>query len=85
MTCSKYFGFLQGPDGIYSSNRLAFLTWTLGLFLVWAVLSFRTGTLQPIPESVAMVLGILMTGKVVQVFGERNPSASTPSDPVETQ
>jgi len=64
--------FVQDNEGGLSSMRLAFLTWTLGLFVVWAGISIRTRTIQPLPESVIILtLGISGT-KAVQRFGEKS-------------
>lgn len=64
--------FVQDNSGGLSSMRLIFLTWGLGLFLVWAGISIRTGTLQPLPDSlIILTLGISGT-KAVQRFGEKS-------------
>ena len=57
--------FLEEADGGFSATRLGLLAWLFGVLAAWVAASTRTGA-QPIPESVAAVLGILMTGKVVQ-------------------
>lgn len=67
----KIHEFLQEDNGGFSSSRLAFLLWALGVLIVWIVISVKSAGLQEIPDSVAMVLGILMTGKVAQKFGEK--------------
>jgi len=56
-----------------SAMRAAFLFWAFGLFIIWAYASVVNGrALQPIPESVITVLGLLVGGKAVQRFGERH-------------
>jgi len=55
----------------FSAMRLAFLLWSLVLLVIWAIVSYRTNALQDIPESVVTILGILITGKVVQRYGEK--------------
>jgi hypothetical protein len=55
----------------FSATRLAFLLWVIGVFAIWAYASVRAVELQPIPESVVTVLGLLAGGKVVQRYGER--------------
>ena len=62
---------LEEDNGNFSSTRLAFLLWVIGALLVWIITSLKTGTIQSIPESVAAIVGILMTGKVTQKFGEK--------------
>ncbi len=53
-----------------SATRLAFLLWVIGTLIVWAVVSWRTNQLHALPESVVVIIGVLMTGKAVQRFGE---------------
>ncbi len=74
----------QGPDGESSSTRFAFLLWVIWVLIIWSVASLRLLSenklvekliegklvLPAIPESVIIILGILMTGKVVQRFVE---------------
>ncbi|NHR06829.1 hypothetical protein HA052_16705 [Chromobacterium haemolyticum] len=61
--------FLQDGFGSFSATRLAFLLWALGVLLVWAYTSIQKGSPSlPIDNSVIVVLGILMTGKVTQSF-----------------
>jgi hypothetical protein len=62
--------FLQDGTGAYSATRLGFLLWLCGVLVVWIVDSVRNGSLAPIDNSVVVVLGILMSGKVVQNFSE---------------
>jgi hypothetical protein len=65
-------GFLldKGADE-FSAMRLALLLWVVGVLAVWIYASLQAGTLQPIPESVITILGLLAGGKAVQRFGER--------------
>ena len=67
----KILEFLQEDNGGLSANRLAFLLWIVGVLVVWVITSIKSGSLQVIPESVAVIIGILMTGKVAQKFGEK--------------
>lgn len=55
----------------FSATRLAMLVWVLGVFAVWAYVSVMRLTLQALPETVVTILGILVTGKAIQRFGER--------------
>ena len=50
-----------------------FLLWTIGVLIVWIIDSLRQGTLQVVTGDIATIIGILMTGKVVQKFGEKPP------------
>lgn len=67
----KILEFLQEDNGGFSAGRLAFLLWIAGVLVVWLITSIKSSSLQAIPDSVATVIGILMTGKVVQKFGEK--------------
>ena len=61
--------FLQDGFGSFSATRLAFLLWAVGVLIVWVYTSVVKGaSSQPIDNSVIVVLGILMTGKVTQSF-----------------
>lgn len=67
---TKPIGFFQDADGNLSSIRLAFLLWAAGVLVVWIIMSLKGTKLADIPPEVLTVLGILMTGKVVQKFSE---------------
>ena len=80
---NKLAEFLQEDNGGFSSTRLAFLLWVVGSLIVWIFASFSSQpmSLAKIDPSVITVLGILMTGKVVQKFGEKpEPPAMPPAD-----
>jgi predicted transporter len=62
--------FLKDESGKYSSTRLAFLTWVLGTFLVWAIISMKNMKLEIMPLENIGFITMLMTGKVIQVFKE---------------
>lgn len=72
----KFIGFFQDGSGNLSATRLAFLLWTVGVLTVWIWVSIHTGTLAPIDSSVQTILGVLMTGKVVQSF---SPNDAAPA------
>lgn len=67
---SRFAEFFQENNGNFSATRLAFLLWSLGVFVVWSIVSIRVQALQTPPPEVMEIIGILMTGKVVQKFGE---------------
>ena len=79
----KILEFLQEDNGGFSASRLAFLLWIVGVLMVWLMTSVKSGSLQEIPDSVATVMGILMTGKVVQKCGEKLPTEQTEDKPTE--
>jgi hypothetical protein len=68
---NHFLEFFQENDGSLSATRLGFLLWVFGVFVIWAFASWSKMQLQPIDSSVITVIGILMTGKVVQKFGEK--------------
>ncbi|MDH4027858.1 MAG: hypothetical protein OEU95_03375 [Nitrospirota bacterium] len=63
--------FLQENNGSFSSNRLGFLLWIIGVLVVWIMESIKCGELQHIPDSVQVIIGTLMTGKVIQKHFEK--------------
>lgn len=75
----KLYEFFQEDNGHLSSTRLAFLFWTIGVLVVWSISSLRGTGLAELPESIEIIIGLLMSGKVVQKFGEKpnNPMITT--------
>lgn len=69
---------LQDNSGGLSSTRLSMLLWVVGVFVVWAAISVTNKALQDLPDSVLVLFGILITGKVTQRFGERPLEESQP-------
>lgn len=72
----KILEFLQEDSGGFSASRLAFLLWIAGVLVVWLITSIKSSSLLEIPDSISTVIGILMTGKVVQKFGEKPPESA---------
>ena len=74
---NKLAEFFQESNGTFSATRLAFLAWIFGVLIGW-----RTDTAQhqykmaEIPQSVQVLIAVLMTGKVAQKFSEE-PNTST--------
>ena len=64
--------FLQGGDQGLSATRLAFLLWVVGVLVVWMADSISQGQLARIDYSVVSLIGILMGGKALQRFGEKD-------------
>jgi hypothetical protein len=71
----KFSSFLEDNSGGFSATRLAFLLWTVGVLAVWIYTSIANKSLADINSSVVTIIGILMTGKTVQRFGEKPDSA----------
>lgn len=67
--------FFRDESGKFSSTRLAFLVWALGAFIIWAIVSMKNWSLAGLPIELLAVFGMLMTGKVIQVFGEKKNNA----------
>ncbi|MBJ7296004.1 MAG: hypothetical protein JHC73_06695 [Dolichospermum sp.] len=69
----KFWEFFQesNTNNNFSATRLAFLAWIFSVLIVWVVQSFRHDQIEQIPDSVIVIIGTLMTGKVVQKFGEK--------------
>ena len=77
----KFSEFFQDNSGGLSATRLGFLLWVVGVLAVWMYASYVKKALQPIDSSVVTVIGILMTGKTVQRFGENPPAAPNDTKP----
>lgn len=58
---NKLAEFLQDGDGRLSSTRLGLLLWIIGILVVWIITSVTHNALQKIPESVATIVGVLMS------------------------
>lgn len=74
----KYIGqFFQDDNEHFSATRLAFLAWAFGALIVWSAGSLHDQKMQEVPSSIQVLIGILMTGKVAQKFGEESGSPPT--------
>ncbi len=65
----------------FSAIRLVLLAWAIGTLGIWGSISLNKTEIKDLPPSVQIVLLTLMTGKVVQKFGEK--SSTSESDEVE--
>jgi hypothetical protein len=78
---SNLSSFLEDNSGGFSSTRLAFLLWVVGVLVIWLYTSVQSCALVKIDDSVIVILGILMGGKTVQRFGEKyEPSEKSSGD-----
>jgi hypothetical protein len=59
-------------DGELSALRVAMLLWVVGVLVAWIVVSMMHRALQDLPGQVVTVIGVLVTGKTVQRFSERD-------------
>jgi hypothetical protein len=80
---NRFLEFFQEDNGGFSATRLAFLLWVIGVLVVWIIESLSSKTLEHIDPTVTTILGILMTGKVVQKFGEK-PNGAGDGAPAQT-
>ena len=62
--------FFKDDTGQLSSMRLVFLVWSLGLFVVWAIISLITKQMYAVPESCIEILGICTIGKATHAVTE---------------
>jgi hypothetical protein len=85
MIMNKLSEFLQDEDGSLSATRLAFLTWVFGALTTWVVSSYNHQKMQEIPQSVQVMIGILMTGKAVQKFGEHPEDSAASRKPTRAE
>jgi len=69
----NFLQFFHDESGEYSSIRGLMIAWGLGVLFVWGYSSVMSGVLQPVPESVIALVGILATSKVVQKKMEKKP------------
>ncbi len=70
MKISRIFEFLQDEKGIFSSTRLVFIIWSIGMLVCWIIMSIEAKQFVPIPSEAMWILLSLMTGKAIQKFGE---------------
>ena len=73
----KLHEFIEDNSGGLSAMRLAFLTWTLGVFLLWMMISIQTRALQPLPDSLIITMIGFSGMKAVQRFGEKSVETTT--------
>jgi hypothetical protein len=64
-------GLFAEQTGKPSMMRLVFFLWAIGGFVVWALVSLKTWTVQSLPESFAAIVAALAAGKAAQKFAER--------------
>ena len=80
--------FFQDGDGLSSSTRLAFLTWSLGVFIIWALACITSKSLVSIPQTVVEMSMVFISGKVtgswVESINTNNslPIVKAPEPPI---
>ncbi len=69
--------FFRDDSGMSSATRLAFIVWSLGVFLIWVYMCVLTKTLVVIPQTVVELTLVFMMGKVsgawVENMGSNSP------------
>jgi hypothetical protein len=73
--------FFQDDTGALSAMRLMFITWGLGVLILWTILSVMARQMLPIPAGVVEILGMCVGGKVIQAFSE-NATTITSNQPI---
>lgn len=68
----KILQFFQEDNGVLSAIRLAFISWTFGLLIVWMNSSIQHKRVDEVPASVVALITVFMTGKVSQKIVEQN-------------
>jgi len=72
---------LSDAAGNPSSMRLAMLLGVGSVLAAWATISIQTHTLQPLPDSVVGLLGLLVAGKFGQKFIEPDGNPISTANP----
>lgn len=67
----KLLTMIEDNAGGISTMRVICITWTAAVGAIWVLIALSTQTLPDIPTGVLMLTGWLISGKVVQRFGER--------------
>ena len=63
--------FFKEDNGNLSATRLTMILWAFGIFAIWAYVSCHKKEISEIPASVITIMGIMVSGKAVQKFGEK--------------
>jgi hypothetical protein len=72
--------FFQDDNDRFSATRLAFLAWIFGALIIWGAGSINDKKMQRVPDSIQVLIGILMTGKVTQKFREERSQNTLPEN-----
>lgn len=67
---------LEDGAGGYSTTRVVLTIWLLLLCVTWTIVAIHTKTLPDIPQGALALTGMLLSAKVVQRFGEKDPTSS---------
>ena len=61
----KLYEFFSDGEQL-SAMRLLLITWGIGVFIVWSIVSIHSMTLVSLPPSLIAYLGSLVGGKLIQ-------------------
>jgi hypothetical protein len=59
-------GLFKDHAGQPSSSRSLMVLYGVGTFVIWAVASLKSATLQEIPDAAITIFGVLISGKTLQ-------------------
>lgn len=77
--------FFQDDTGALSATRLAFLTWSLGVFIVWAIVCLYKKEMVSIPWPVVnMTLGFIAS-KAAGAWIDYNSKTSEPKQSINNE
>lgn len=83
---NKLAEFFQESNGTFSATRLAFLAWIFGVLIGWGTdTAQHEYKMAEIPQSVQVLIAVLMTGKVAQKFSEESNTGTTEIQVVEKE
>ena len=80
----KILEFLSEDNNHLSSTRLIMYIWCIGIFIIWAISTAKNNwQMQEINDSLQIIIGLVLSGKVIQKFNEQKVNNETVS--VESQ
>lgn len=89
MKLERVFEFLEDDNHRFSSTRLIFLIWSIVMIIGWMIISIGQQKFVEIPNNAMWILLSLMTGKVIQKFGEskgeKPPKEVKPPNNIDTK
>jgi len=77
---NKLSGLLSDMPNTWSVIRYTAVLIVTTVIMTWCIMSFQKGQLLPIPDSVIVLVGIAVTGKVSQKYIEDNGGTNDSTD-----
>jgi len=62
---------LQEGNGTTSSMRVVMMIYCIAVLSVWVSSCFGVGEVKPVDPSIIALVGVILTGKTIQRFGEK--------------